>query len=247
MSTEMNNRIWRDAMASGDDCLDLSILERIADAGPSGADAKSAAHLAQCLHCQAELTMLKRFESAEPLEGEGAAVAWIAAQLQKNAPGAGERAGISATSRVSVWQSIFGGAFAWKPLAAALALVFVFGAGYLVMRDGKPPIHVPELGGTFRSGTVKLIGPAGETGGVPAQLEWKAFDGAKGYSIELMEVDGTVLTKLQTPETHLTLKPEQTRFMLPGKPIIWKVTALDANGKEIPNSAGRMQFKVARP
>ncbi len=245
MSTEMNKRIWRDAMASGDDCLDLSVLERIADAGPSGADPKSAAHLAECLHCQAELTMLKRFESAEPLEGEGAAVAWIAAQLQRN--GLAEGSASSATRRVSVWQSIFGGAFSWKPLAAALALVFVFGAGYLVMRDGKPPIHVPELGGTFRSGVVKLIGPAGEIGGVPAQLEWKAFDGAKGYSIELLEVDGTVLTKLQTSETHLTLKPEQTRFMLPGKPIIWKVTALDANGKEIPNSAGQMQFKVARP
>ena len=244
MSTEMNDRIWRDAMASGDDCLDLSVLERIADAGPSGADAKAAAHLAQCPHCQTELAMLKRFESAEPLEGEGAAVAWIAAQLQRNRPG---ESGTLAPRRVSVWQSIFTGAFSWKPLAAALALVFVFGAGYLVMRDGKPPVVVPELGGNFRSGVVKLVGPSGEIGGVPAQLEWKAANGAKGYSIELLEVDGTVLAKLQTAETHLTLKPEQTRFMLPGKPITWRVTALDANGKEIPNSAGQMQFKVARP
>lgn len=244
MSTEMNNRIWQDAMASGEDCLDLAIIERIADNGPSAVDAKASAHLAQCPHCQTEVSMLKRFESAEPIEGEGAAVAWITAQLQKN--GVGESVSSSETSRVSVWRSIFSGAFAWKPLAAALALVFVFGAGYMVMQNGKPPVIVPELGGSFRSGVVQPVGPSGEISGAPAQLEWKALDGAKGYSIELMEVDGTVLAKVQTAETHLTLKAEQTRFMLPGKPITWRVTALDANGNAIPNSAGQMQFKVAR-
>src|SRR5258708_19878952 len=124
MSTEMNKRIWRDAMASGDDCLDLSVLERIADAGPSGADPKSAAHLAECLHCQAELTMLKRFESAEPLEGEGAAVAWIAAQLPRN--GLAEVAPPAATLRLYFNSSTFCTPFTSNAPAAALPPGFSF-------------------------------------------------------------------------------------------------------------------------
>jgi hypothetical protein len=242
MSTEMKNRmIWQDAMSASDDCLDLAMLERMADGGTSIADAKAAAHLAQCPHCQTELAMLKRFESDEPLEGEGAAVAWIAGRLQKNgfAPVAS-----SPIRRVSLWQSMFSGAFNWKPVAVALALVFVFGAGYLVMEhSNQPGIGVPQVG-IFRSGAVKLNGPSGDLDRVPARLQWEAFAGASGYSVELREVDGTVLAKMQASGTQLTLKPEQTRIMLPGKPIIWRVTALDAAGKEITGSASQQQFQV---
>ena len=244
MTTDMKTRkIWQDAMSASDDCLDLSVLENMAEPGTIAPDAKAARHLAQCPHCQTELAMLKRFEAAEPLENEGAAVAWIAAQLQRN--------GLSQTAsspmrRVSIWQSLFSGGFMWKPVAVALALVFVFGAGYMVMnRGGQPSIHVPQIGqNVFRSSTVKLSGPTGNLSQAPAELQWEAFQGAASYSVELMEVDKTVLSKMQVQGTQLTLTPQQQQIMKPGKPILWQVTALDATGNEIANSASREQFKV---
>jgi hypothetical protein len=244
MTTDMKTRkIWQDAMSANDECLDLAVLERMAEPGTVAPDAKAARHLAECPHCQTELAMLKRFEAAEPLENEGAAVAWIAAQLQRN--GLSQTAS-SPVRRVSIWQSLFAGGFSWKPVAVALALVFVFGAGYMVMnRGGQPSINVPQIGvGPFRSGTVKLAGPAGELTQAPTELKWEAFQGAASYSVELMEVDKTVLSKTQVQGTQLTLTPQQQQIMKPGKPILWQVTALDAAGNEIANSASREQFKV---
>lgn len=247
MSAELNTRkIWQDAMSASDDCLDLAVLERMAEPGLVAPDAKAARHLAECPHCQAELAMLKRFEAAEPMENEGAAVAWIVAQLQRNA--VSQAASSSSVRRVSIWQSWFTGAFNWKPVAVALAMVFVFGAGYLLLNHSEQPsINVPQLGTSpFRSGTVKLTGPTGDQPQAPTELKWEAFQGAGSYSVELMEVDGTVLSKAQVTGTQMTLSPEQRKIMKPGKPIRWQITALDAAGNEITNSASREEFKVSR-
>src|SRR5437660_1396761 len=115
MSTEPDTRkIWQQAMAPSGDCLSLETLERMTEPGSASQQPKAARHLAECLHCQTELEMLKRFEAAEPLENEGAAVAWIAARLQ--------RTGLSPAAsapRVSFWRSLFAGGFSWKPVAVA--------------------------------------------------------------------------------------------------------------------------------
>ena len=245
MQTNMNTRVWQDAMSATDDCLDLAVLERFAEPGTVVQDAKAAQHLAQCPHCQTELAMLKRFEAAEPHENEGAAVAWIAARLQRN--GLDPVTSSTPMRRVSIWQSLFSLGTAWKPVAVALALVFVFGAGYLVVnRSEQPVINVPQAGGNFRSDTVKLAGPSGDLHQVPTELKWEAFQGAGSYSVELLEVDGTVLAKTNTSSTQLTLRPEQQKLMKPGKPIQWQVTALDPAGNEIANSTSRDQFRVVK-
>ena len=72
-------KMWQEAAAETKECLPLETLERMMD-NPSG-DAKAAAHLAGCAHCQTELAMLKNFEQSTPSADEGAAVAWIASQL----------------------------------------------------------------------------------------------------------------------------------------------------------------------
>ncbi|MGC2742958.1 MAG: hypothetical protein WA672_07205, partial [Candidatus Angelobacter sp.] len=91
-------KMWQEAAAETKECLPLETLERMLD-NPSG-DAKAAAHLAGCAHCQTELAMLKNFEQSTPSADEGAAVAWIASQLQRrqNAPVAQQK-----VARVPFW------------------------------------------------------------------------------------------------------------------------------------------------
>src|SRR5258708_21931423 len=82
MADNKNNpKMWQAAASATEECLPLEVLERMTES--SAADAKAAAHLAECAHCQTELSMLKSFEASVPSAEEGAAVAWIAAQLER--------------------------------------------------------------------------------------------------------------------------------------------------------------------
>ena len=49
-------KIWQEAAAATKDCLPLEVLEQMVD--NTSRDAKAAAHLAGCAHCQTELAML---------------------------------------------------------------------------------------------------------------------------------------------------------------------------------------------
>src|SRR6478672_672483 len=82
MADNKNNlKMWQAAASATDECLPLEVLERMTES--NSADPKAAAHLAECVHCQTELSMLKSFEASVPSTEEGAAVAWIAAQLER--------------------------------------------------------------------------------------------------------------------------------------------------------------------
>ncbi|HXA84474.1 MAG TPA: hypothetical protein VNZ47_05335, partial [Candidatus Dormibacteraeota bacterium] len=95
-------KMWQEAAAETKECLPLEMLERMM-ANPS-ADAKAATHLAGCAHCQTELAMLKNFEQSTPSASEGAAVAWIAAQLERrqNSPVAQRK-----IATVPFWRTMF--------------------------------------------------------------------------------------------------------------------------------------------
>src|SRR5215472_3043453 len=103
MADTNNLKTWQEAAAAGKDCLPLEVLERFTENAPS--DPKAAAHLASCAHCQTELAMLRDFEAAIPSADEGAAVAWIATQLQRQQPGVSAKS--SPTVRVPFWRNLF--------------------------------------------------------------------------------------------------------------------------------------------
>src|SRR6185312_15629555 len=113
-------KIWQEAAAATKECLPLETLEQMMD-NTSG-DTKAAAHLSGCAHCQTELAMLKSFEQSTPSADEGAAVAWIAAQLerQQNAPVTQMKA-----ARVPFWRTMF--RVPYLAGAAALAAVLILG------------------------------------------------------------------------------------------------------------------------
>jgi hypothetical protein len=230
-------KIWQEASAATKDCLPLEVLEQMAD--NTSRDAKAAAHLAGCAHCQTELAMLKNFEQSTPSADEGAAVAWIAAQLERrqNAPVAQQKA-----AAVPFWRTMF--RVPYMAGAAALAAVLIVGISlYHGNSDGPGRIN-PSLGsGQFRSGAIHLVSPVSDVPQAPAEFRWDAVQGANSYQVELKDVAGITLATAKSSQNVLTVTPEMKANMISGKPLKWKVTALNANGKEIANSSTE-QFKV---
>lgn len=230
-------KIWQEATAETKECLPLEVLERLME--NASRDAKAAAHLAGCAHCQTELAMLKSFEQSTPSADEGAAVAWIAAQLerQQDAPVAQMK-----VARVPFWRTMF--RLPYMAGAAALAAVLVLGISlYHGSSDGPGKIN-PGLGsGQFRSGAIHLVNPIAEQNSAPAEFRWDAVQGATSYSVELKDVTGITLANAKSSQNVLQVTPEMKSSMVSGKPLKWKVTAMDADGKEIANSSTE-QFKI---
>jgi hypothetical protein len=230
-------KIWQEASSATKDCLPLEVLERMTS-NPS-ADAKAAAHLAGCAHCQTELAMLKNFEQSTPSADEGAAVAWIAAQLerQQSAPMAQQN-----VARIPFWRTMF--RIPYLAGAAALAAVLILAISlHNGNSDGPGKINSGVGTGSFRSGAVHLFSPTGEMPQPPAEFRWDAVQGASSYSLELKDVAGITLATAKSTQNVLPVTPEMKAFLVSGKPLKWKVTALDAGGKQIADS-GSESFKV---
>ena len=232
-------KMWQSAVSSTEDCLPLEVLERMTES--SSAEPKAAAHLADCPRCQTELSMLKSFESSVPAEGEGAAVAWIAAQLQRKQNAQSVK---PVVARVSFWRSMF--RVPYLAGAAALAVVLALGVSLHNAGNQEGPARVGRGSynhNDFRAGAIHLKSPIGDLNQAPAEFRWEAMNGASSYSIELKDAIGTVLATAQSKQNVLAVTPEMKANMLSGKPLKWKVTALDAAGNEIANSTGG-DFKV---
>jgi hypothetical protein len=230
-------KMWQEAASATQECLPLEVLERMTE--NASADAKASAHLAGCAHCQTELAMLKNFEQSTPSADEGAAVAWIAAQLERrqNAPIAQQK-----IAHVPFWRTMF--RVPYLAGAAALAAVLILGISlYHGNSDGPGKIN-PGLGsGQFRSGAIHLVSPIAEQNNAPTEFRWDAVQGASSYSVELKDVAGITLATANSTQNVLPVTPEMKANMVSGKPLKWQVTARDANGKKIANSSTE-QFKV---
>ena len=234
---DINSQAWRDAVSARKDCLSLEVLQHLAD---GSSDAEASQHLAGCPHCQAQLAMLKSFESL-PAENEGAAVAWIAAQLERKQACASSAA---AELRIPLWRNVL--RIPYLAGAAALALVVGLGISFYISGREHHSFHGNFQGtDTMRSGSVRLTAPSGDLDLVPDDFRWEPYPGAKTYLVEVMEVDGTVLWSRQSPQDFLAASPELKRKMLPGKTLLWKVTAMDGSGGAIATSSQeRFQVKI---
>jgi hypothetical protein len=229
-------KMWQEAASATAECLPLEVLERMTE--NTSRDPKAAAHLAECAHCQTELAMLKNFEQSTPSADEGAAVAWIAAQLERrqSAPVAQQK-----IAHVPFWRTMF--RVPYLAGAAALAAVLIFGISlYHGNSDGPSKIN-PGIGsGQFR-GSIHLLSPIADQSNAPAEFRWDAVQGASSYTVELKDVAGITLASANSTQNALPVTPEMKANMISGKPLKWQVTARDANGKEIANSSAE-QFKV---
>jgi hypothetical protein len=225
--------VWRAAVSSAEDCLSVQQLERMA-AGTNPDDREGVDHLNRCPHCQAELAMLKSFESATPTTNEGAAVAWITAQLNKDIV----RPYLSFSGRFAMFMK----SFAKTPhLVAGLAVVLIaiFGISlYIFERPQAPQLVAGNYSSEImRSGAIRLIEPAGDLSEKPASFQWESYAGAKSYSFELQEVNGNRLWTGKAEGNFIAAGPQMKIAIPIGKQLIWKVTALDASGNALADSS----------
>lgn len=229
-----NAKIWQEAVAATRDCPSLEVLERVMEKNSS--DPKAAAHVSECPHCQSEMAMLRSFETSTPSENEGAAVAWIAAQLQRNqkAPAAQSSAKV-----IPFWRAMF--RLPYMAAAAALVVAITLGVSLYHSDNGQPIIHVPQ-NGIYRGGDIKLTTPS-DLNQPPDQLTWEAVPGANSYSVEVDDVTGDKMWESKSTTNSISLDPGVKAKMVPGKPLKWTVTAVDANGKDL--ATGKGNFRVA--
>ena len=128
------------------------------------------------------------------------------------------------------------------------ALVVIATASFFVLRASRQPDLKASLGSgpsVYRSQEVEIVSPAGELTQAPKSLEWKAFAGATKYKVEVMEVDHAVLWSASTNYISLTIPSATQAKMLPGKPVLWQVTALDSQERTLAVSQVK-RFSVSR-
>jgi hypothetical protein len=234
MAGNNNAKIWQDAVAASKECPTLEVLERVME--ESSSDRKAAAHIASCPHCQSEIAMLRSFESSTPSENEGAAVAWIAAQLERNQKAPAAK---STPSVVPFWRAMF--RLPYMAAAAALIVAAALGISLYHSDNGQPLIQPSQIG-VYRSGDIQLQ-TKGDLNAAPDQLVWAAVLGAASYSVEVEDVTGDKIWESKSNQSSIQVAPELKAKMVAGKPLKWSVTALDANGKEL--ATGKANFRVA--
>lgn len=227
--------ILKSSLGKTPQCLTPGQLEALVDGKQTNV------HLDGCPRCQAELALLKTFESAEPLADEGAAVGWISAHLARQQQNIKHPRAGSAVRRAQPAVSWWPRAFAFRPwqwaipLTAAVAVV----AGVLLLRAPKEPQLQARAGGKsaiYRSQEVQLVAPIGALPQVPTTLKWQAFPRAKDYKVSIMEVDHSPLWARDTKEISLEIPAPVRAKMLPGKTLLWQVTAADENGRTLASS-----------
>jgi len=229
-----NAKIWQDAVAATKECPTLEVLEKVME--QSSSEPEAAAHAAGCAHCQAEMAMLKSFESSVPAEHEGAAVAWIAAQLERNQKAPAAKA---SSNVVPFWRSLF--RVPYMAAAAALIAAIALGVSLYHPEGGKPHLGVPNVG-VYR-GEIHLT-TVGDLNQPPYQLTWAAVPGASSYVIEVDDVSGDKMWESRSAQNSITVDSQLKTLLRPGKPLNWTVTALDATGKEL--ATGKGKFRVVR-
>lgn len=194
---------------------------------------KAEEHLASCADCRMELRLARNFEAGIMRRDEADDVNWIASQLRRP----------PVEVRESAWRRLFAPRFAMPLAAAAAVLLTVFG---VVVQSHSAPnrLNGPELRDeVFRSSTVELLGPSGDLTETPAKFEWKPFAGAASYELRVSEVDLTTVMQMNTPRTSVTMPARVANVLVPGKPLLWVVTAKDAAGREIATS-GAERFRI---
>lgn len=220
-------RRWRETLATTADCLPL---ERLGDELTT----LERTHVAGCARCQTELALFASLDADAPRPGEGAAVAWIAAETRRrlNAEGIGVAPAAVAPARRSWLPS-------WALMAASLVAVL---SGAWLLRSPAVTIEVPG-GEVYRSAGLEAVAPSGDLDAVPEAFTWTPVPNAARYEVRVREVDGTEIWRGTSTEPQLALPAAVRTLVLPAKTLEWQVMASDAAGRSLADS-GVARFRV---
>lgn len=231
---ESVERQWRDALQSGPDCVPLERME-------AELTAVEQAHVAGCARCQAELALFSAVDAETPRPGEGAAVAWIAAETRRRLAAEGV---VSDGRRVVAMPAPRRRFVPTWTFAAAAALAAV--GGVWLLQAPSLPLATPGAADVYRSARVEIAGPSGDVDVAPDAFTWSAVTGATQYEVRVREVDGTEVWRGTSAAPRVALPDAVRALALPAKTLVWQVTAKDAAGRTLADS-GETRFRVRLP
>ena len=191
-------------------------------------------HLTSCARCQTELSLWQEFDSSTPSADEGGSVQWVVAELGRRSTQAPR------TIRDRPWWWLA------RPRVAAAAATIAVGAliGYGVW-DPEPRVGVrQDTPQVYRTVGVQAVSPVGDVVAAPRSLEWAPLPGAVVYDVQMLEVDHTSLWRGTAASTRIELPSSVIAQLVPGKTLLWEVTARNAAGAVVAES-GTQRFRVA--
>jgi anti-sigma factor RsiW len=227
------------ALAPAVECLSIEELGRLQDGLlPADTAAEAMAHLATCPSCQVERELLHEFQVGEVRADETDLVREGQARLRSHAEaiyGGPKRAQIA-------WRPHWKSAIFRSGLAAAAVLLLSIGS--YMWRPGVSNLPVqPDGSDVTRSLSIAGLAPVGDVSEAPSQLEWNSVNGAVRYRVRLMEVDRHELWASDVATTRVALPDAVRAVAVPAKTLVWQVTALDAGGAALAESAAQ-RFRV---
>jgi hypothetical protein len=180
------------------------------------------------------------------LPNEGAAVAWISSQLDRRLDRIKDGTKTDAKPHLRRSESswivrLFGQrSFAWAFPAAVVAALAIAGA-FLLRPEKAPQLQagLETQRPVYRSQELQVVSPVGEVQQVPAELAWQAVEGSVTYHVVIMEVDRSELWAGETRDKSIEIPNAVRVKFLPGKPLLWQVTAQSERGQTL--SASQVQ------
>jgi hypothetical protein len=197
-----------------------------------------AAHLESCARCRTELALFEEFQASADSPGEGAAVQWIVRELERRGGTAGSASDSEPSAARGWWSWVFRPLLV--PAAAALAVLVAYMAW-----DREPAVRdLQSPSPVYRTVELVAIDPVGEKASAPTTFVWDRVEGVVHYDLRLFEVDGTTVWQTSAAETHVSPPSTITRQFVPGKTLLWKVTARNAAGMAIAESTTQ-RFRIS--
>ena len=80
---------------------------------------------------------------------------------------------------------------------------------------------------------------------MPARLQWQPVSGAARYRVRLSEVDRQEIWSSDTVDAAIDLPPDVRARIVPGKTLVWQVTAYGASNAPIAESSAE-RFRLVR-
>jgi len=210
----MEDKILKEALAPGPDCLPLEELGRYADGTLSAVQHGAAArHIEQCPTCQAELALMESMaHSTLVFDGRGE------------------------SKRRRFFPVAVAAALVLSALAAG-------GTYKLLRRAPELPPAVTADRDVARSLTLGVRAPVGDQREAPPRLEWIAADRAVRYRVRLLEVDRHELWSTTTAAASVDVPSPVQSSLTRGRTFLWDVTAYDAADR-IVSESGLQSFRV---
>ena len=224
---DREGELMRRALEATSECPPLDQLVQ------ASRPAQIESHLHECAHCKSELALYLEFEAAEVRPEEAADLLWVAAETARSVQ--------SAIAPAPWWKLIFS-----PQVSMGLAALLLVVAGTMMTRSTREPVFPGEIPSvsTLRATSIQLIEPVEDIKLAPLLFRWEKLTQATTYQVLVFEVDHVELWSGNSATATLTLPDTLKKQLLPGKTVLWKVVALDGQGKQIAESEMK-KFRIA--